>query len=396
MGRRAHGVRGIRIGGLALVVAVTARCERPIAPAPQALRVEFLADANVAPGEAFRAEDGAALGGISGIAYRPERKTWLALSDARTHSRFYELKIEYDPQGETLAVTPIRETRLTDEAGAPFSEGAIDPEGLAPSPWETLLVSTEPDTRPEPAVPPQLFEIDLEGRLKRRVEVPEKFLTNGSPTAYGARHNLGFEALTVSRDGSKLFVGVEDTLHQDGPIASFQSAGFCRILTFSLPLAGTSDEIRPEAEYVYPLGPFAREQGFEEPVVSGGLVELSALADGRLLALERVFVRDGKDRSKSLNRVRIYALDLEFATNVSELSSLDGASEWTPVRKELVADLDDFVDELSPGFQMLDNFEAMGLGPELPGGGRSLLVVSDDNFQQTQRTAFLLFRLTGD
>jgi len=35
----------------------------------------------------------------------------------------------------------------------------------------------------------------------------------------------------------------------------------------------------------------------------------------------------------------------------------------------------------------------MGLGPVLPDGGRSLLVVSDDNFSDRQRSAFLLFSL---
>ena len=69
-------------------------------------------------------------------------------------------------------------------------------------------------------------------------------------------------------------------------------------------------------------------------------------------------------------------------------------ADWRPAQKELLLDLDDIVPDLSSGYQSLDNFEAMGLGPVLPDGGRILLVVSDDNFQDTQRTAFLLFRLT--
>jgi len=41
----------------------------------------------------------------------------------------------------------------------------------------------------------------------------------------------------------------------------------------------------------------------------------------------------------------------------------------------------------------LDNFEGLVLGPPLPDGSRTLLVVSDDNFGERQHTAFLLFRL---
>jgi hypothetical protein len=43
----------------------------------------------------------------------------------------------------------------------------------------------------------------------------------------------------------------------------------------------------------------------------------------------------------------------------------------------------------------LDNLEGMALGPRLPDGTQSLLLVSDDNFSNSQLTQFLLFRLNG-
>ncbi len=57
-------------------------------------------------------------------------------------------------------------------------------------------------------------------------------------------------------------------------------------------------------------------------------------------------------------------------------------------------DFDTIIDQLPPELDDLDNFEAMTFGPTLPDGGRTLLVVSDDNFRVTQKTVFLLFRLT--
>jgi hypothetical protein len=88
-------------------------------------------------------------------------------------------------------------------------------------------------------------------------------------------------------------------------------------------------------------------------------------------------------------------VDLSTATDVIAIDSLEATSEWRPVTKELVLDLDDVLDQLSSEYPRLDNLEAMGLGPELPGGGRALLLASDDNFQSKQRTQFLLFRLRG-
>jgi hypothetical protein len=42
----------------------------------------------------------------------------------------------------------------------------------------------------------------------------------------------------------------------------------------------------------------------------------------------------------------------------------------------------------------LDNVEGMTLGPELPDGRRSLILVSDNNFAPSQFTQFLLFALS--
>jgi hypothetical protein len=41
----------------------------------------------------------------------------------------------------------------------------------------------------------------------------------------------------------------------------------------------------------------------------------------------------------------------------------------------------------------LDNVEGMTLGPRLPDGRRSLVLVSDNNFAASQFTQFLLFAL---
>ena len=111
-----------------------------------------------------------------------------------------------------------------------------------------------------------------------------------------------------------------------------------------------------------------------------GLVELVELTETKLLALERDFIRERGDERRGLNRVRIFLADVKGATDVSGVSSLknglENRDEFRPVRKELLLDFDDIVPKLSPEFRRLDNFEAMGLGPVLPDGGRSLLVVS--------------------
>jgi hypothetical protein len=42
-----------------------------------------------------------------------------------------------------------------------------------------------------------------------------------------------------------------------------------------------------------------------------------------------------------------------------------------------------------------DNLEGLALGPILPDGRRALLVISDDNFSDTQINQFLLFEIVA-
>jgi hypothetical protein len=352
------------------------------------IALSFLADLALPAAEGGES----AVGGISAVSYVPETGRWLALSDARVASRFYEVEVRFD--GSALRIETVAAVPLTDEDGRAFPEDVLDPEGMSLTPWGNLLISTEPDTRHDPVEQAKLLEVDRSGRLVRYVEIPREFSVTGRPPDHGLRHNLGFEALGLSPDGTRVFVGSEATLAQDGPAADFSHAGRCRILVYRV---GPGErDLTPEAELVYPIGPFAREPGFGDQEVSGGLVELAPLSTSHLLALERVYVRELSSKPRDRTRSRIYQIDVSEATNVLGLPSLSELPVVRPVAKELLLDLDDILSALSRSYPKLDNLEAMGLGPPLPprqGGGMALLLVSDDNFRKTQRTQFLLFRL---
>ena len=373
----------IGVGLLALLAGCSS--SSPIAEAPpDAVTIEFLADFNIEAGTSFEDE---MLGGISAVLYDADADRWIGLSDARRRSRFYELQIELD--AESVRVEPTGVVYLSAANGDPVAENVLDPESIVASPWGSFLIATEPDWRSEPVEQAKLLDVDRSGRLVKSFPLPDKFVVEGSPPVQGVRHNFGFESMTLSADGSRLFVAAESTLVQDGPEASFDTPAFCRLIELDV----LERELEEVAEYVYPVGPIAPVADFEDVQVFAGLVELVALSDAKLLALERIYIRETGGSGRSLNRIRIFLVDLTDASDVSSIASLEDDISWTPVQKELLVDFDDIVPRLSPGFQSLDNFEAMGLGPELPGGGRSLVVVSDDNFQKTQRSAFLLFRL---
>jgi len=112
------------------------------------------------------------------------------------------------------------------------------------------------------------------------------------------------------------------------------------------------------------------------------LSDLLAISDsGDFLSIERSLIGLGFS-------VRIYKFSLEGATDISNVYSLLKSSSQIikPVKKELLLDLRKLNIPL-------DNIEGLTLGPNLSKGDRTLILISDNNFQTIQKTQILAFRL---
>lgn len=369
-------------------------CRTPAKPLDaEPPRLEFLADFNI-PAHYRAPELGPdEFGGISALWYAPGDERWLALSDARDRSRLYELQVEL--QGVPFAVIPRRVVHFRDDQGAMFAARSLDPEGIVAKPDGILFISTEGDALATPPVTPEILEVDRDGNVLRRFTPPERFLGDGVPPTRGVRNNRGFEAMAISPDGTRLFVGAEESLVQDGASPSYDKICRARIILFSLDDDGGVP--KPLSEVVFVIDPVKPVEGFEGPTtIFSGLVELAALSSTRLLALQRTYVVEREGAQRGINRVHLFELDVNGATDVSGVASLQEAPDGLqPVTKKLLLDFDDIVPRLDADYATLDNFEAMALGPVDEEGGRPLVIASDDNFSDSQRTAFLLFRLRG-
>jgi len=332
--------------------------------------------------------DDTEVGGLSSIAFdranSPSEPAgrFFALSDDRSQrapARFYTLRIDIgDGSLDDGDVVFESVTTLLDGEGKPFAEGAIDPEGVSCSASGTLFVSSEGDARK--LVPPSLFELSMDGRQLSTLSVPEYYVPNEAGDR-GVRNNLAFEPLTITPDGLTLLTGTENALVQDGPATDLETRSPARLLQFDL--TGR----QPSAEYVYMV-----EAVPKAPVPAGafsdnGLVELAALDDvGTFLALERSYAV-GRG-----NTVRLFEISTAGALDVLGRESLrpseaGGAADFLgAVEKRLLADLEEL--GVRP-----DNLEGMTLGPILPDGRQSLIVVSDNNFNPLQSTQFIALAL---
>jgi hypothetical protein len=334
------------------------------------------------PGERFPVELGLPFGGISGLVSNANGSEWLGISDARVGGRIYSFRIEGGGAGAELRV--VRTGFIPLE----IIPAKIHPdhEGLTRLPDGNLLVASE-GTSSEPRLPPSLVEYGPQGQFVRQLAVRDRYIPEPTgPLTRGARGNAGFESLTISPDGERVFTGIETALVQDGDTATFDAGTDARLLEY----VQRHHTFEPGREFVYRLEPVVKPS-FTPGFYINGLVELLALSRTSLLVLERGYVEEAGNPERSINRIRLFHVTLAGATDVSRFESLKGQTGIVAVTKTLVLDVSDvkgLSTELAPA---LDNFEGMAIGPRLPDGRSSLILVSDDNFNRIQRTWFLMF-----
>jgi hypothetical protein len=321
-------------------------------------------------------------GGISGLTVDRRSGELLGISDDREHPRlfiFRPLDVNATPFRVDLhAYMPL--------PSHPEAPAGMDPEGIAITRDGRVFISSEGLQEVVPRVPPAIVEYTRNYAFVRQLDVPAKFIPPASgPVTRGVRNNAGFESLTLTPDEQRLFTAAESALAQDGPEATVDSGALARILEYVV----SGDTYAPVREFAYPidpLGPLDFTPGFS--VI--GLVELLALSDTEFLAMERGFAQE-QGGTRTVNRIRIFRMSIDGATDISSFDSIRDR-RVDPARKTLVLDLST-AEGMSPELAPLDNFEGMVFGPALPDGSRSLIIVSDDNFNPTQRTWFLLFRV---
>ena len=321
------------------------------------------------------------VGGLSAIAYNRQQDVFYVLSDDRSErspARFYTFKLKVEQTNDgAMAIDsfePEAVTILSDESGQ-YQQGSIDPEGIAISPRNTVFISSEGS--PTKDVKPFIAEFELQtGKKLLNLRLPKRYFATEEFPDRGIQENQAFESLTINRTGPpqdpfRVFTATESALIQDESLQTEERTRV-RFLHYTINPVGEPVLL---AEHLYLLEPAPVE------VISNGLTELLALqTEGYFLSLERTFGFAGAG-------AKIFEVIIGNATDTTNIVSLKGnISQVQPLRKKLLLDLEEL------GIY-LDNLEGMTVGPRLPDGSQSLLLISDDNFSDDQISQLLLFRL---
>ncbi|MGI5201528.1 esterase-like activity of phytase family protein [Spirillospora sp. CA-108201] len=328
---------------------------------------------------------GTTVGGLSGIDRDPRTGTWYLVSDDRWRydpARFYTGSLDIDPA--TGAFTGVRITgvsTLRGPDGRPYpgfgKPGSVDPETIRFDPRSRRVLWGSEGDRPDethkdvPLAPMSLRWAGRDGRYAGELRLPPSMRLTEEHR--GPRRNAGFEALTFTPDGVAAMA--EGPRYEDGEPPTVRHGAMTRLTLWDR--AGHA-----AAQYAYPVDRLPAAPKPAAGAADSGVSEILAAGGHRFLALERSWL-EGVGY-----KVRLYEFDLRGATDVRRRDRLVEGGRFRPARKRLVADLGRYADPTQ-------NLEALAWGPRLRSGECTLVVGSDDNFDEREATQFLAFAVRG-
>jgi len=332
-----------------------------------------------------QAFEGTMVGGLSGIDYDARRGDWVIVSDDRSDrnpARYYRAMLRYDDKAFTsIALTSVTTLRQPDGSAYPSSRQPAAGHGMVPD-FESVRVDprdgsiwygSEGDVAL--GLSPFVRRAAMDGAFQSALPLPPLFTVDRA-RRFGPRENQSFEGLSFAPDGNTLWVALEGPLYQDGPVPDTSRGAVNRITQFAR-------DGKVLGQFAYPLGALPAAPG-KGKNADNGISELLAIGPTRLLALERSGVQN--DAGAYHTYVRLYEIDTAGATDIQALPTLAGA-DYRPASKRLVLDLN------AIGLPKVDNLEGMAFGPVLSNGHASLVLISDDNFSETQVTQVLVFEV---
>lgn len=284
---------------------------------------------------------------------------------------------------------------------------SFDPEGFAIGKFGTYFVSDE--------YGPSVREFRQDGTLLREFTTPSNLIpkeagdvnnfADGRPTIIGGRQdNRGFEGLTISPDGTKLYAIFQDPLVNEGSSDDGRRSRNLRLVEFDI-ATGTSTK-----QLIYPLEDRAdinaRIDGTADDFSatnqgrSIGVSSITALNDHEFLVIERdnrgLGVEDATG-ARPVGTKRVYKIDITGATDVSA-TSLAGNNSLpvgvTPVSKTLYLDIQAAL--LAAGLPIPEKIEGLTIGPRLANGSFTVLLGTDNDFSVTQNGDGVQFDVCSD
>ncbi|MDG0852485.1 esterase-like activity of phytase family protein [Roseateles puraquae] len=344
---------------------------------------------------------GVPVGGLSSIDYVPATGRYLAISDDRSDrgpARFYELALDLSKFRRSATpgdagVSWVNMTTILDLDGQPFGRNMVDPESLRLDARRNLIYWSNEGQRSSAGFQnPTVRRMTPDGKPAGEFPVPVYYHPSGSAGGLaagdvGVYNNLAFESIALTPDGKTLWTMTENGLAQDSLPTAVGRGSRARMLSFDL------DSGKAGAEYVYEVGPVPFPPAKAGDFATNGVPDMLALSDHEFIVIERAYAVGAQTpgiaaltKLPTSNTIKLFLVDTRGATDVAGWTSIKGR-EVTPVKRTLLMDLSSLKND-DGSILALDNIEGLTFGPVV-NGKRTLILVSDNNFNPAQFTQFV-------
>lgn len=328
------------------------------------------------------------VGGLSGIDYDKSRDVYYMICDdpsARNPARYYTAKVLIGKNGiDSVVFTNV--TFLLNADGKIFPDirqeltHSADVEAMRYDPVKDELAWSSEGQRVYRdsqfyLQDPSIVIMDRKGAFKDSFLLPANMHIQAEEK--GPRHNSVFEGMDFANNYSDLYISVEEALYEDALKAGTgDSTSWVRFLKFQ---RSTKKQV---AQYAYEIGAVPYPANPPGAFKVNGVADILYLGNEKFIVIERAY-----SSGRIPTDIRIFLADAAGAEDISKIYSLKIQPAKKPIKKKLLLDMNAALS------QDVFNVEGVTFGPLLPNGHRSLLFVTDNNFNEREKTQFFLFEV---
>lgn len=313
---------------------------------------------------------GIKIGGLSGIDY--DGKHFILISDKSKKPNLFKVDIKIEKQS-------IKDISFLDVHSLSCDYiNWFDPESIRFLPHtKSYLVSTEGHIDSKENA--QVIVVDKNGKCEKKYLLPHNFDVNYPNKP---RHNGVFEGLTIDENKSGFWIINELPLEEDGKKPKlYNTQSLIRLTHYNF------HSNKPDYQLAYNLERLVKIPFL--PFGLNGATEILQIDKNHLIVLERSYSAGHGSKG---NRVKLFLTNISKAENTLSHHSLR-KYKGKILKKTLIFDSKFIKNKLK--YRFIDNIEGLTFGPDLPNGNKSLVLMSDNNFNTfgTQINQFLLLEL---
>ena len=314
------------------------------------------------------------IGGLSGVDFVNDQYYFVVDDDKNPRVLISDISI-FDNKIHSVNFKDV--ILLNDSTSNFYKENALDLESVFVDEYtnEIYLVSEGSINNNKL---PTVFKIDKNGIFLEQFKLP-KNLSNIKTI----KHNAAFEASSKSIDQKGFWVAMEGPLNVDGEEPTFsKTSSPIRITYFDKTSKNATKQFAYQLENI--------TKPAKGDINLNGVTAILEYKENQFLVVERTY-QNGYGIHGNIVRIFDVVID-ENSTNTLDIDSLK-TSKFIPLKKRLVFNFEGIKDKLTEN--SIDNIEGITFGPQLPNGNKSLLLISDDNFQVygKQLNQFILLEL---